>query len=57
METSNLEVEMRFILTEQEWKEFNAMLDREYDPEDFPKLKRLLTMESPFAKEDECPMQ
>lgn len=48
---------MRFILTEKEWEELNAMLDREYDPEDFPKLRRLLTMESPFAKEDECTTQ
>lgn len=48
---------MRFILTEQEWEEFNAVLDREYNPEDFPKMRKLLTSESPFAKEDECTTQ
>lgn len=56
-ETNNLEASMRFILTEQEWEEFNAVLDREYNPEDFPKMRKLLTSESPFAKEDECTTQ
>ncbi len=49
-----MEAKVQYFLSEEAWEEFNAALEREYDPEDFPKMRKLLTMEAHFAKEPEC---
>ena len=41
---------MQLFLTETEWEDINAALERDYDPEEFPLMRALLEMESPFAE-------
>lgn len=46
---------MRIILDPEAYDALIELLERKpLSPEETPKMRRLMTMESPFAKESEC---
>lgn len=49
---------LRIILDPKEYDFLIELLERKpLDPEEMPKMRKLMTMESPFAGDESCPTQ
>lgn len=46
-----MEDRILFLISEEAWLDFQALLEREYDPKEYPKMSKLLRMKSPFFED------